>query len=202
MERFAALGVATTAEGAGGTGIVAGAFVRSRPGARAAGPARTALCSPADNLAAHRLLETIRPGEIVVLAVVEPRPVAVIGELMTLQAHVRGAAAVLVDGPVRDSDELAGLPIPVWARSYASAGPAKDLPGEIDCPVTVGGVRIESGDVVVLDGDGVAIVPRARVADVLAAAEARAAWETEVRRRLAAGETTVEVLGLPRGHEA
>jgi 4-hydroxy-4-methyl-2-oxoglutarate aldolase len=201
-QRLAALGVATTAEGAGGAGIVAGPFVRSLPGARAAGPARTALCGPADNLAAHRLLETVRPGEVVVLAVTEPRPVAVIGELMTLQAHVSGAVAVLVDGPVRDSDELAGLPIPVWARSYEPAGPAKDLPGEIDCPVTVGGVRIEPGDVVVLDGDGVAVVPQERVAEVLAAAESRAAWETEVRRRLAAGETTVEVLGLPPDHEA
>jgi len=198
IARFAALGVATTAEGAGGSGLVAGSFLRSVPGARAAGRARTALCGPADNLAAHRLLETIQAGEVVVLVPSEPRPVAVIGELMTLQAQVRGAAAVLVDGPVRDSDELAGLGIAVWARSYEPAGPGKGVPGQVDVPVTVGGVRIEPGDVVVLDGDGAAVVPQARVAEVLAAAEERAAWEAEIRRRLAAGEATVDVLGLRR----
>jgi 4-hydroxy-4-methyl-2-oxoglutarate aldolase len=194
--RFAELGVATTCEGAGGSGLVAGSLVRLVPGSRAAGPARTALCGPADNLAAHRLLETVREGEVVVLVPSEPRPVAVIGELMAVQARVRGAAAILVDGPVRDVDELVELGLPVWARSVSAAGPGKAVPGEIDVPVTVGGVRIEAGDLVVLDGDGVVVVPRSRRGEVLVAAEERVAKEAAVRPRLAAGESSMDVFGL------
>jgi len=196
FERFAELGVATTCEGAGGAGLVGGEFVRLVPGARAAGPARTALCGPADNLAAHRILETVQQGDVVVLVPSEPRAVAVIGELMARQAQVRGAAAVLVDGPVRDADEIAAFGMPVWARSLSAAGPAKAVPGELGVPVTVGGVRIEPGDVVVLDGDGVVIVPLGRTDEVLAAAEARAAQEAGLRRRIEAGETTADILGL------
>ena len=101
--RFAELGVATTFEAAGGDGLLAGSFVRVVPGSRAAGPARTALCGAADNLAAHRALERVEPGDVLVLAVSEPRPVAVIGDLIAMQAKARGAAAILVDGPVRTS---------------------------------------------------------------------------------------------------
>ena len=194
--RFAELGVATTFEGAGGSGLLAGQFVRIVPGSRAAGPARTALCGPADNLAAHRLLETVREGDVIVLVPSEARPVAVIGELMVLQARVRGAVAVLVDGPIRDVDEIVVLGLPVWARSVSAAGPGKAVPGELDVPVRVGGVRIEPGDVVVLDGDGVVVVPRGRRDEVLVGAEARHAKEQGLLPRLAAGELTLDVLGL------
>ena len=121
---------------------------------------------------------------------------AVIGELIALQAKVRAAAAILVDGPVRDVDELAALGLPVWARSISAAGPTKNVPGELDVPVEVGGIRIEPGDVIVLDADGVVVVPRARLEEVLAAAEARAAKERHVARRLEAGELTLDLMDL------
>ena len=196
--RLANLGVATTFEAAGGEGLVQGTFIRIVPGSRAAGPARTASCGPGDNLAAHRALERVEPGEVLVLAVTEPRPVAVIGELIALQAKVRAAAAILVDGPVRDVDELAALGLPVWARSVSAAGPAKGVRGELDVSVTVGGVAIAPGDVVVLDADGVVVVPRGRLEDVLAAAEARAAKERDLVPRLEAGELTLDLMDLRR----
>jgi 4-hydroxy-4-methyl-2-oxoglutarate aldolase len=198
--RFAELGVATTFEAAGGRGgLLAGSFVRVVPGSRAAGPARTALCGAADNLAAHRALERVEPGDVLVLAVSEPRPVAVIGDLIALQAKARGAAAILVDGPVRDVDELVELGTPVWARSISAAGPAKQVPGELDVPVELGGVRIAQGDVVILDGDGVVIVPLDRRGEVLAAAEARQAKERALIPRLQGGELTLDLFGLRGG---
>lgn len=154
------------------------------------------MCGPADNLAAHRLLETVQEGDVIVLVPSEARPVAVIGDLMALQARARGAAAMLVDGPVRDVDELVGLGLPVWARSVSAAGPAKAVPGELNVAVSVGGVRIEPGDVVVLDGDGVVVVPHGRRDEVLAGAEARHAKEQGLIPRLAAGELTLDLLGL------
>ena len=194
--RFAELGVATTFEAAGGDGLLDGSFVRVVPGSRAAGPARTALCGAADNLAAHRALERVEPGDVLVLAVTEPRPVALIGDLIAMQAKAHGAAAILVDGPVRDVDELVELGIPVWARSISAAGPAKQVPGELDVPVEFGGVRIAPGDVVILDGDGVVVVPLDRRGEVLAAAEARQAKERDLIPRLEAGELTLDLMGL------
>ena len=194
--RFAELGVATTFEGAGSTGLIEGALLRLVPGSRAAGPARTALCGPADNLAVHRLWETLREGEVAVLVPTEARPVAVIGELMAVQARTRGVAAILVDGPVRDVDDIAALGMPVWARSVSAAGPGKDVRGEVDVPVVVGGVRIEPGDVVVLDGDGAVVVPQGRRDEALASAEARFAKENDIRTRLQTGEVTLDLLGL------
>jgi 4-hydroxy-4-methyl-2-oxoglutarate aldolase len=193
---FTELGVATTFEAAGGSGLVAGPLVRVVPGSRAAGPARTALCGPADNLAAHRLLETVQAGDVIVLAVSEARPVAVIGELIALQASVRGAAAILVDGPVRDVDALVALGLPVWARSVSAAGPAKKVAGALGVPVEVGGVAIVPGDIVVLDADGVVVVPRDRRDEVLAAAQAREAKERELVPRLEAGELTLDLMRL------
>lgn len=194
--RFTELGVATTYEAAGREGLVAGSLVRVVPGTRVAGPARTAVCGASDNLAAHRVLDTVQPGDVVVLAAPEPWSAALVGELLALQARTRGAAALLVDGAVRDVDELVALGLPVWARTVCAAGAAKDEPGALQVPVTVGGVRIEPGDLVVLDGDGAVVVPRARSGGVLAAAEARHASEAELRARLAAGESTLDAMGL------
>jgi 4-hydroxy-4-methyl-2-oxoglutarate aldolase len=194
--RFAELGVATTYEAAGRAGLVAGSLVRVVPGARVAGPARTALCGANDNLAAHRVLATVQPGDVVVLAAPEPWSAALVGDLLALQARTRGAAALLVDGAVRDVDELAALGLPVWARVVCAAGAAKDAPGDLQVPVIVGGIRIEPGDTVVLDGDGGVVVPRARRGEVLAAAEARHAYERDLQARLAAGGSTLDTMGL------
>jgi 4-hydroxy-4-methyl-2-oxoglutarate aldolase len=194
--RFAELGVATTFEAAGREGLVAGALIRVVPGARAAGPARTAVCGANDNLAVHRVLDTVLPGDVVVVSAPEPWSAALVGELLALQARTRGAAALLLDGAVRDVDELVTLGLPVWCRAVCAAGPAKDEPGELQVPVTVGGVLIRPGDLVVLDGDGAVVVPVARSGVVLAAAEDRHAYELGLQERLMAGESTLDAMGL------
>lgn len=194
--RFAELGVATTYEASGREGLVGGELVRVVAGSRAAGPARTALCEAGDNLAVHRTLDLVRPGEVVVLAVRQPSTEALVGGLLASQAKARGAAALLVDGAVRDLDELTQLGLPIWARAVCAAGPAKEAPGELGVRVTVGGVEIEPGDVVVLDGDGAVVVSQARRPEVLAAAEAREAFERALLPRLEAGEATLDAMGL------
>ena len=79
-ERFRELDVATTFEAAGQSGLLGGSFLRVVRGSRAAGPARTVACGTADNLAAHRAIERVMPGDVLVLAVADQRPVAVIGD--------------------------------------------------------------------------------------------------------------------------
>lgn len=199
LARLAELGVATVYEASGRVGLVSGSFVQFQPGSRVAGRARIARCAQDDNLAAHVVMEHVEPGDVLVLTMPEPRPIALIGDLLAVQARVRGAAAVLVDAAVRDREEIEQLGLPVWARWVHAAGADKLDPGEIDCPVTVGGVRIAPGDVIVLDADGVVVIEQAALQATLAASESRFAREELLRERLEAGELTLDLMGLRRG---
>ena len=111
---FAELGVATVHEAAGRTGLVDLALTQVVAGSRVAGPARTALCAPGDNTMVHAAVAHARPGDVLVLTSLEPGPVALVGELLATQARARGVAAMLVDGAVRDLDELVAPRDSAW----------------------------------------------------------------------------------------
>ena len=193
---FAQLGVATVHEAAGRTGIVDLALTQIVPGSRVAGPARTALCARGDNSMVHAAVAHARPGDVLVLTSEDPAPVALVGELLATQALAGGVAALLVDGAVRDLDELAALGLPIWARFVRAQGATKGEVGKLDVPVVVGGAAIAPGDLVVLDSDGVVAVPHARVDEVLALAVERAERERALRERYAGGELSYDLNGL------
>ena len=144
----------------------------------------------------HAAMARLQPGEVLVLTMPEPAPVALLGDLLATQAQARGAAAVLVDAAVRDSDELAGMGLPVWARWIRSRGATKDIVGELDVPVRVGGQEIRPGDLVVLDGDGATVVAAERADEVLQASRAREEKETVKRAKLESGALSYELDGL------
>ena len=193
---LARLGAATVYEAAGRQGLVDLEFRQLVPGSRACGPARIARCGQDDNLMAHAVMAALQPGEVLVLAMPEPAPVALLGDLLATQAQVRGAAAVLVDAAVRDSEELAAMGIPVWARWIRSRGATKDIVGELDVPVDVGGAKIRPGDLVVLDADGVTVVAAERADEVLDASLAREAKEADKREKLQSGLLSYDLDGL------
>jgi 4-hydroxy-4-methyl-2-oxoglutarate aldolase len=195
-EELARLGSATVYEAAGREGLVNLTFEQVIPGSRAAGPARTVLCGQGDNLMVHAAIERIEPGDVVVVTMREPEPVAVIGDLLATQAAHRGAAALLVDASVRDVEDLRELGLPVWARWVRIRGATKDAVGALDEPVEVGGAEIRPGDVVVLDVDGVAVVPQERVEEVLVAARERALREQDKRAKLSGGAMSYDLDGL------
>ena len=193
---LAGLGVATVHEAAGRTGIVDLPLTRVVPGSRAAGPARTALCAPGDNTMVHALVAHARPGDVLVLTSAEPAPIALVGELLATQAQEQGAAGMLVDGAIRDLDELAELGLPIWTRFVRAQGATKGEVGQLDVPVVVGGIEIRPGDLVVMDCDGAVVVPADRVDEVLSAARDRAERETAVRQRYREGELSYDLQGL------
>lgn len=195
-EELAALGSATVYEAAGRQGLVDASFRQLVPGSRVAGPARTVRCGQDDNLMVHAVMASVEPGEVVVLTMPEPRPVALVGELLATQAIARRAAGLLVDASVRDVEELQKLGLPIWARWVRIRGATKTQPGTIGEPVEVGGCTIETGDAVVLDADGAAVIPRARIDEVLEAARTRAEKERVKRARLEAGELSYDLDGL------
>ena len=196
LARLAELGVATVYEAAGRAGLIDLPLIQLLPESRAAGPARTVLCGQDDNLMVHAAIERIQPGEVLVLAMPEPRPIALVGELLLTQVKVRGTAAILVDAAVRDVDELRALGLPIWTHFIRAAGATKAAIGELDVPIDIGGTCIAPGDIVVLDADGAASIPAARTAEVLAAAEARCEREIRLREKLLSGATSYDLHGL------
>ena len=193
---LARLGVATVHEAAGRTAVVDVPLVQVVPGSRAAGPARTVRCGQDDNLMVHAALAEAKPGEVLVLTMPEPRPVALVGELLATQAKVVGVAALLVDAAVRDLEQLREVGLPIWARYVRVRGAEKRLPGVIGEPVEVASARIRSGDVVVLDADGAVVGEHERVDEVLRAALERDEREREKRAKLEAGAFSNDLDGL------
>jgi 4-hydroxy-4-methyl-2-oxoglutarate aldolase len=193
---LAQLGSATVHEAAGRAPVVDIALIQILPGSRVAGPARTVRCGQNDNLMVHAAVAEAEPGEVLVLTMPEPAPVALVGDLLATQARGRGVAAILVDAAVRDVEELRDVGLPIWARFVRVSGAGKTVPGTIGEPVEVGGATIRNGDVVVLDADGAVVFERGRVEEVLAAARARAEREHEKRAKLEAGELSYDLDGL------
>jgi 4-hydroxy-4-methyl-2-oxoglutarate aldolase len=196
FEELARLGSATVYEAGGRRGYIDLDLVQVVPGSRAAGPARTVRCGQDDNLMVHAVMAEAQPGEVLVLTMPEPRPVALVGELLATQARARGVAGLLVDASVRDVEELRGLGLPIWSRWVRVRGATKDVAGTIGEPVVVGSARIRTGDVVVLDADGAAVVEHERLDDVLGASRERAAAEGVKRDQLASGALSFELDGL------
>ena len=196
MSEFARLGVATVYEAAGRQGLIDADLVQVIPGARCAGPARTVLCGQGDNLAVHAAMAELQAGEVLVLTMPEPAPVALLGDLLATQAQVHGAAGVLVDAAVRDVAELAEMGLPIWARWVRVRGADKRHHGWLDVPVTVGGAEIRPGDIVVMDADGACVVTAERAGAVLAAAREREEKERVKREQLQAGALSYDLDGL------
>jgi 4-hydroxy-4-methyl-2-oxoglutarate aldolase len=141
----------------------------------------------------HAAMAEAEPGEVLVLTMPEPRPVALVGGLLATQARARGVAALLVDAAVRDLGELVQLGLPIWARFVRVRGADKKVPGVIGQPVEVAGAPIRKGDVVVLDADGAVVLERERVDEVLAVGLEREERERAKRARLEAGELSYDL---------
>jgi len=196
MARLGALGSATVFEAAGAGGMVAPTIRALWPGGRVAGPACCVRGAAGDNLALHRALAVVRPGEVLVACVDGDVLHGAWGEVMTEAALARGVAGLVLDGAVRDTAAIARLGFPVFAAGVAVGSCAKRVPGTVGEPVELGGVGVAPGDVVVADDDGVVVFAAGRLASVLAAGEARVERERRLIEALRDGGTTLELLGL------
>ncbi len=196
IQRLRELGVATVYEASGREGLIDAPLIQLLPNSRVAGPARTALCGQNDNLMVHAVIEQIQPGEVLVLSMPEATPVALIGELLATQVKVKQAAAILVDAAIRDVNELIELGLPIWSRFIRVKGATKTKIGELNTTVTVGGMQISSGAIIVLDVDGGVCVKHERAEEVLKASEARLIKEATLRKKLLAGEISYDLHGL------
>jgi len=172
---------------------------RLRPvwsGAVVAAPAYPVGCTPGDNLAVHVAVTTAPAGSVLVVDVGRVVDRGYWGEVLTTAAQVAGLAGLVLDGAVRDVAALEAHRFPVFSAAVALTGATKNQPGTVGVPVRVGGILVASGDWVVGDVDGVAIVPAGSLDQVLAAGLAREEKEAGFFAALKGGSTTVELLGL------
>jgi regulator of RNase E activity RraA len=155
----------------------------SRTGLPLCGPAVTVNARPGDNLMIHKALEIATPGDIIVVSTNGNTTSAVFGEMMAHTAVGAKLGGIVVDGGIRDIEGLRALAMPAFSRAVTIGSCDKDGPGEINVPIACGNAVVMPGDIVIGDEDGVAIVPRADAAEILARVDALEATE---RKRIAA----------------
>lgn len=119
-----------------------------------------------DNLAPYAAIRFARPGDVLMVATEDYETASVAGDILIGMAKNAGIVGCVTDGVVRDIPGLDAVGIPVFARGVTPNSPQKDGPGMIGLAITLGGVIVEPGDLIVADGDGVVVVPRATVAAV------------------------------------
>jgi 4-hydroxy-4-methyl-2-oxoglutarate aldolase len=190
------LGSATLHEAQGQTGAIASALKPLDPFRRLAGPAMTIDAKPGDNLVLHHALRFARPGDVLVVDAKGYAEAGPWGDILTLAAQKIGIAGLVIDGAVRDGDSILEMGFPVFCRGLSICGTQKTQPGQINVPIVCGGVSVNPGDWIMGDRDGVVIVPRRDVVAVIEAARKREAAEIALRKGIAAGKSTVELLGL------
>ncbi len=159
-------------------------------GGTMAGTALTVRTRPGDNLAIHEALTLIRPGDVVVVDGGGDTSRALVGEIMKAVAQSRGCVGFVMDGAIRDADAFARDTFPCFARAAIHAGPYKFGPGEINVPVTIGGMVVHPGDIVVGDGDGVVAFPAAVGPALLEATLKHEEKEEAILRSIADGTYT------------
>ena len=165
------------------------------PGARVAGPAFTVQGAGGDNLALHHAVLAAPAGHVLVVDA-GGAPFGHWGEVLTVAAQQRDIAGLIIDGAVRDVNELATLGFPVFSRHTSIRGTRKLFRGALGINIKVGGVTVNTGDLIVGDADGVIAIPRARTAAVLNEADRRVTDESRILEALRSGATTLELYGL------
>jgi 4-hydroxy-4-methyl-2-oxoglutarate aldolase len=196
VKRLGALGTATVHEAYGRIGLMKPYMRPVWTGGEAAGTAVTVLAHPGDNWMIHVAVEQCKPGDILVVGCSTDNTDGMFGDLLATSLMARGVTGLIIDAGARDAKSLHEMGFPVWSRAISAKGTVKATLGAVNVPVVCAGVNVMPGDAVIADDDGVVVVRRKDVADVVTKGEKRFADEDGKRKRLAAGELGLDMYNM------
>ncbi|KQU88846.1 MULTISPECIES: RraA family protein [Ensifer] len=190
VEAFRVLPVANVSDSM--SRLVAGGD-RLRPmhsGGVLAGPALTVKTCPGDNLMLHKAIDMAAPGDVIVVDAGGDTTNALMGELMLAHAVKRGVAGFVLNGAIRDAEAIRAQPLPLYALGVTHRGPYRTGPGEIGFQISIAGMVINPGDLMLGDIDGIVCVPKADAEAVLKAT--RAKQDAEAKQMAATLSGTID----------
>lgn len=187
VKRSSQFAASILADVAGRRGTLDGRIQPLAPSMRLAGSAFTVEVRAGDNLMIHTAMLMAKPGDILVIDGKADRTCALMGSIMINACRKLGLGGVVIDGAVRDTEELRELGFPVYAICANPNGPTKFVPGRINWPISCGGIAVRPGDLLVGDADGVVVVEREKAESLLDAAAQKVADERARIAEIAAG---------------
>lgn len=196
VESMKTFSTATICEAYGGKGALFHTIKPIRSPMKLCGPVIPVMTRPGDNLIVHKAIYVAKPGDVLLVGTSSFVEAGFWGSIMTVAAKQRGIAGLVTDGAVRDTEEIIKMDFPVFCQSISIKGTTKTCMGTINHPVHFGGVKIEPGDLIVGDSDGVVVVAREDVPGVLEMARQRDEKEKRISAELRQGKSTLELYGF------
>ena len=202
LGRYKSMQAATLHEAMGKRGAMQHDIRPAWPGSFVVGSALTVFSRPGDNLMLHKAVSMAQPSDILVVTCGGFQEAGIWGEIITVAAKERGIVGIVTDGTIRDTMPIRDLDFPMFSRGMSMKGTTKMTPGTINNPITVCGVTVNPGDIVLGDNDGVVVVPLEEAEAVLAAAIAKERVEADWMKSIRAGAITMDLLGFQKAYDA
>ena len=196
VKKLGEFGVATVHEVQGRVGLMHSYMRPIYSSAKVGGTAVTVFAHPGDNMMIHAALDTVKPGDVLVVAVSADCTDGYFGDLLASSCQAQGVQALVIDAGVRDTIDLTQMQFPVWSRAIHAKGTVKETPGSVNIDVVCAGALVRPGDAIIADNDGVCVVQREIVSEVVEKSHARIEKEEKKRIRLKAGELGLDMDGF------
>ena len=195
IKQLSQFSAATVHEALGKYGNLPSAIKPISSTMKVCGSAYTVKTMPGDNMLLHRAYAYAKPGDVIIANCSGFYEAGYWGDLMSLGAKTKGINGLVIDGCVRDADEIEAMGFPVFSRGLCILGTSNHGDGFLNEPIVIGDVLINQGDIIIGDRDGVVVVPQNRITEAIEKSTAREAIEENVRRQLREGKTSLQIYG-------